>query len=562
MKRIIIVLTAVFAIFCGTLFFLNVYMTEKAREYAYNNNSLLLQNFSEDFGDEMVSSTEMVENYLSGMLLQEDDSLDSHKSNCFYVKDKGIPMFPKVIKSYLLNFLHSNDDFTQVVFLVDDSVSIANERYGFHKGFAFEASLDKDSVTRMDYDFMHSSTYNRVKRERKSVWALPSQSSHMKGKIVNYYVPILCEDGSFFGAFVVNHDISSIRKDIEEHLLYGKDASEMCICDKDGRIIASYPELYEKHSSIHDLRAYYTEGWLINKDTVPGTEWVVYSANKEEAIYRDSTRLLWIIMTVTFFGIILMCVCCWMVFRMIKKDFEKKVIAENEIRMAASVQSGLLSAPSYFNADAELKAFLRPAYEAGGDLYGYAERDGYLFFCIGDVSGKGMSAALFMMQVLSLFRNAINHSFSPEKITCEINDVLAENNPTMMFCTYTIGVLKGNELTFCNAGHNKPVIIRKGKHPEFLQMRPHIALGLMGGFAYKNETVILAPEDVLLLYTDGVTEAKDVHHKQFGESRLIDALATANNDYIGSVLDKVESFVGNYEQSDDITLLSITATRK
>lgn len=583
MKRIIIVLTVSLAVFCGTLFFLNVYMTEKARDYAYNNNSLLLQNFSDNFGSEIESSMDEVENYLSGLLFLEDDSVDNIGGTTFYVKNRSIPRFPKVIKSYLLNFLHTNEEFTQVAFLVDDSVSLAYEDYGFYKGFALGASLENDNIMRIDYDFMHAKTYNRVKNERKCIWALPSQSSRMKGKIVNYYVPILCEDGSFFGAFVINHDISSIRKDIENHLLYGKEASEMCICDHEGNIIASYPEQYEKLGSIqnlvegfndgdlaesldtigsHIISTYNGERWLINKETIPGTDWTIYSANKEKVIYKDATRLLWIVLSVTLLGMILMCACCWLIFKMIKKDFEKKAIAENEIQMAASVQSSLLSAPSFSNADADLKAFLRPARETGGDLYGYAEREGHLFFCIGDVSGKGMPAALFMTQVLSLFRDAIHHSFSPEEIAREINDVLAENNPTMMFCTYIVGVLKGNELTFCNAGHNKPVIIRKGKQPELLQMRPHLALGLMAGFPYKNESLILSSGDVLLLYTDGVTEAMDVHHEQFGESRLIDALTSSDNDHIDSVLSGVESFVGNYEQSDDITILSLTSTCK
>lgn len=583
MKRIIIVLTVAFAVFCGTLFFLNVYMTEKARNYAYNNNSLLLKNISDNFGHEIEASTDLVENYLSGILFLEDDSVDSNDCTSFYIKDRSIPKFPKTIKSYLLNFLRTNEEFTQVTFLVDDSVSLAYEDYGFYKGFALSASLENDTIMQLDYDFMHAKTYNRVKSELKSVWALPSHSSRMTGKIVNYYVPILCEDGSLFGTFVVNHDISSIRKEIEDHLLYGKEASQMWICDNEGEIIASYPEQYEKRGTInnlsenfksgsltesfdtigsHIISTYNGERWLTSRDTIPGTDWLIYSANKEKAIYRDATQLLWIILTVTLLGMILMCACCWLIFKMIKKDFEKKAIAENEIQMAASVQSSLLSVPNFSNADADLKAFLRPAREAGGDLYGYAERDGHLFFCIGDVSGKGMPAALFMTQVLSLFRDATHHSFSPEEIAREINDVLAENNPTMMFCTYIVGVLKGNELTFCNAGHNQPVIIRKDKQPELLQMRPHTALGLMEGFPYKNESLILAPDDVLLLYTDGVTEAMNVNHEQFGESRLIDALSANNNNYIDSVLSKVESFVGNYEQSDDITILSITATSK
>lgn len=557
-------------------------MTEKARNYAYNNNSMLLHNFSDDFGHQIATSTEMVKNYLSGWLYLDNDSLENSYGNLFYVEDKSIPQFPVAIKSYLLNFLHTNNAFTRVAFLVDDSVSLANERYGFYKGFALGASIKKNAIVPINYDFMHAKTYNRVKRERKNVWALPSQNSQMIGKVISYYVPIICEDGSFFGTFVINYDISSIRKDIESNLLYGKESSETFICDNEGKIIASFPEVYEKSGSVHNLvenfkedklgegiatinshfiNTYNGERWLINKDTIPGTDWVIYSANKEEAIYKDATRLLWIIMTATLFGMILMCVCCLLIFKMIKKDFEKKAIAESEIQMAASVQSSLLSAPSFSNAEANLKAFLRPAREAGGDLYGYAERDGHLFFCIGDVSGKGMPAALFMTQVLSLFRDAVNHSFSPEKITREINDVLAANNPTMMFCTYIVGVLKGNELNFCNAGHNKPVIIRKGKAPEFLKMHSHIALGLMPGFPYKSESLTLAPDDVLLLYTDGVTEAKDIRHEQFGESRLIDTIAATHGDYIDSILSGVESFVGKYEQSDDITLLSLTAIR-
>lgn len=575
-------MTVSLAVFCGTLFFLNVYMTEKARDYAYDFNSLLLQNYSDNFGHEIASSTEQVENYLSGMLFPEDDMVDCNDSTPFYVNDRSIPQFPKVIESYLLNFLRINEEFTMVAFLVDDSVSLANENYGFYKGYALSASRENDSIMQIDYDFMHAKTYNRVKSEHKDIWALPSQSSRMKGKTVNYYVPILCEDGSFFGAFVINHDISSIRKDIEDHLLYGKEASEMCICDNEGNIIASYPEQYEKTGSIqnliesyrggslaesldtigsHIISTYKGERWLINKATIPETDWVIYSANKEKVIYKDATRLLWFILTITLLGMMLMSACSWLIFKMVKKDFEKKAIAENEIQMAASVQSSLLPPPSYSHADADLKAFLRPAREAGGDLYGYAEREGHLFFCIGDVSGKGMPAALFMTQVLSLFRDAVHHSFSPEEIASEINDVLAENNPTMMFCTFIVGVLEGNELTFCNAGHNKPVIIRKGKRPELLQMRPHIALGLMAGFPYKNESLILSPDDALFLYTDGVTEAMDVHHEQFGESRLIDALASTQSDYIDTVLSGVESFVGDYEQSDDITILSLTAKR-
>jgi len=201
---------------------------------------------------------------------------------------------------------------------------------------------------------------------------------------------------------------------------------------------------------------------------------------------------------------------------------------------------------------------MQPAKEAGGDLYDYVEKDGKLIFCIGDVSGKGMPAALFMTQVVSLFRSVVRSTAEPSEIASGINNVLASNNPDMTFCTFFVGVLTGDTLTWCNAGHNPPVLLTQGSAPQFLKVRPNLALGLMEDFPYTSETMEFTEGKSLLLYTDGVTEAKNQKHNEFTAERLLESLSRASADVINTVLDDVRSFVAGYEQSDDITLVHIS----
>lgn len=579
MKRIIIVLLSALAVFCCTLLFVDEYITETNITTAQKHNARLLRDVSRKMNVELVLAARSAESFMSGIFYCKNDTLNDSPKPEFYIRDTEIRTFTRYIDEELRGLLNGNPKIMRALVLVDDSVSKANRRYGFTENYTRCLAQDDSVATNIgDYDFMHSASYNKVKAERKSLWVLPSTVSQMNKKIIIYYVPILCENGSFFGTFAINLDISSVRHELEDHLPYGKEDSEIFIRDQRGRIVVSYPEIYEKYDSVSTLvdeivkdkyvskidtsgsnvYTYYKgERWLLQTSPISAANWTVYSINKESAIYKTVNHIRWIVFSVSILGMLLMLLCCYVIFRQVGKDLRKKALAENEIQMAAKVQSDILCAPSFTNQDVQVDAFLRPAHDAGGDLYSYLERDGKLVFCLGDVSDKGMPAALFMTQVHSLFLDAVRHSLSPDQIMSEINDVLAENNPSMTFCTLIVGVVDGNELTFCNGGHNRPVLLRKDAKPEFLVMRPNLAVGLMEGFPFSNETLQLNSGDTLLLYTDGVTEAKNKQHKEFGNDRLLEVLTGKEQDFINVTLSAVEEFVGNNEQSDDITLLSL-----
>lgn len=580
MKRIIIVLISVFVVFCGTLLIVDAYMNRQATNLAERQNTQLLNDFSNNLNAELTLAAHATENFMTGLFSVRYDSTANPMEPTFVLEDRNIPQFIQTIHTELPNFLRLNDKVRNAAILVNDSVSQANTQYGFYTGYLYALTLQHDVPVPLDgKNLMKTESYRQLRESRKAMWILPFEQSNLREKYVFYCVPLFCENGSWFGNFIINFDISSIRQQLESHLPYGKGQSEMYITCSDSRIVASVPEIYEKYGSHKELaqngvqnhlvdkieyegNSIYTyfngERWQLRKSLVPAANWIVYSANKESAIYRDVYNLRWIILCVSFLGMILMFVCCGVIFRQVSKDLKKKAMAENEIQMAAAVQSSILSAPEYTSEAAHLNAFLRPARDAGGDLYCYLEREGHLIFCIGDVSGKGMPAALFMTQVHSLFRDAASHSLSPDKIVEEINNVLAVHNPDMTFCTFIVGVLKGGKLTFCNAGHNKPVVLRKGEEPFFLDMCPHLPLGLVEDFPYGNESLTLNPGDKLVLYTDGVTEAKNSQHADFGDSRLLLTLSQNSENPNQQILSAVEGFVGSYEQSDDITMLTLS----
>ena len=210
-----------------------------------------------------------------------------------------------------------------------------------------------------------------------------------------------------------------------------------------------------------------------------------------------------------------------------------------------------------------------PAREVAGDLYEYIERDGELLFCIGDVSGKGMPAALVMSVVISSFRSAVQYTSDTATIMDNINRMVSMRNDAGNFVTMFVARLNPltRELAYCNAGHNPPMII--GRKTELMQVEPNLPAGVMEDFAYSEQRIKLNPDDTLLLYTDGVTEAKDSQHRMFGEKRMIEAarLCSRQSGFSCSVLLKkmveaVENFTDNTAISDDLTLLAVRIRSK
>ena len=244
---------------------------------------------------------------------------------------------------------------------------------------------------------------------------------------------------------------------------------------------------------------------------------------------------------------------------------------EGELKVAREIQHELLPKPT----DASLKrpytiaCSLTPAREVGGDLYDYFVRDEKLFFCIGDVSGKGVPSAMLMAVVHTLFRSAASHESQPARIMQIINETSCQNNESNMFVTMFVGVLDlpTGRLRYCNAGHDKPIWVEsQGSRVESLPCEANIPLGLFDDFRFVGQETVVENNATLFLYTDGLTEAMNPTHKQFGLERVMKVLRGQRSkdegqrspeDLLKAMTKAVHSFVEGAEQSDDLTMLAV-----
>ena len=226
---------------------------------------------------------------------------------------------------------------------------------------------------------------------------------------------------------------------------------------------------------------------------------------------------------------------------------------ESELRIAREIQKRMLPHVFPKRKDIDLYAMMTPAKEVGGDLYGYAFIDEQLYFCVGDVSGKGVPAALFMAEVTRMFRTLIEGRLAPDVIAARLNHALAEDNDQGMFVTMFIGLidLKTGHMEFCNAGHNPPLL-----DGEFMKM----AIGLCPEADFEGEEVANMHGKTLFVYTDGINEAENKMQEQFGDHRLKALLQHDLGDarQTSEMVHKaVENFVGDAEPSDDLTKMCI-----
>lgn len=239
----------------------------------------------------------------------------------------------------------------------------------------------------------------------------------------------------------------------------------------------------------------------------------------------------------------------------------------SELRIASSIQKAMLphlAQPLSRHNDVDVSGVLLPAKEVGGDFYDYFVRDEKLYFCIGDVSGKGVPSALVMAVAQALFHAATERESNPGNIMQTINKSLYRNNDRNMFVTMFAGVLDipTGRLRFSNAGHDKPVLI--GENAEMLAADPNLPVGVFDDVKYSIQEITLQPGSVLFLYTDGVTEAMNVRHEQFGQQRMLDTLnryrqqlQNTAEGLVEAITGDVHRFVQDAEQSDDLTLLVI-----
>lgn len=237
---------------------------------------------------------------------------------------------------------------------------------------------------------------------------------------------------------------------------------------------------------------------------------------------------------------------------------------ENELSVARDIQQQMLSTDFINDNEVDLFATLKPAKEVGGDMYDFLRADRCLYFAVGDVSGKGVPAALYMAISRSLFHYVSEMSMSTSSIVSCINNSFCSGNESNMFITMFVGRLDldTRELVFCNAGHNPIIVISPDGIARYLHSKANLAAGVYDQFAYEKESITVEKGSRLVIYTDGVTEAEAVDKEQYGEERLLHFCESLPTDtpsevFTDALVKSIKNFTGENDQNDDITIMSV-----
>ncbi len=296
--------------------------------------------------------------------------------------------------------------------------------------------------------------------------------------------------------------------------------------------------------------------WLLSRKTLEPINIDLVMAVPRSFVWAGIRWGIWLPFVVLVLGIIIVGVLIRRLLRD-REESAKLELLQRDMQIAHDIQMGILKGErgkvkGEMDGDAEIYAELIPMREVGGDLYDFHREGDNLWFIIGDVSGKGVPAAMFMSATVNLFRAAGRRLDSPKAIMEEMNFVLSDNNPSLTFVTAFIGRLHipSGQLLYCNAGHCEPIIANA--NAKSLNCEPNIPLGYNGNYSFVEQGCVLGEGETLVLYTDGVTEARNADRKMLGKQRWSEMVAQG-----GDLMDAVKAFIGNAEPNDDITLMTI-----
>ena len=389
-------------------------------------------------------------------------------------------------------------------------------------------------------------------------WSEPYIGASTQTLIASHSIKIEDEQGRLIG--VVGNDFSiewvkDILRDIKPY-----DEAVCLIHGTKGSLIASSDnstlekETHYKNDKLH---------WRVYSETMYPINMQLMIAVPNHIIWQSIKGRSIITLCVLIIGIVVLV----LLFRRIEKnqkayfqvENEHKLI-QNEMQIAKNIQRGILVHDFIDDDVLSLHATLVPMQSVGGDLYDFYRDGDYVTFIIGDVSVKGMPAAMFMSSTVTLFRATVKHDLSPHVIMEEINSTLSSNNSLMMFVTAFIGRLHlaTGELTYCNAGHLPPLLVKNGQC-RWLEMKEvNVILGLDGAYHFTEQSTTLERGEQIIVFTDGVTEAENTQKELLGFDHLLELLQKGQEPIDDqTIYDVVCRFSAGAEQSDDIAIMNV-----
>ncbi|MBQ0143326.1 MAG: SpoIIE family protein phosphatase [Prevotellaceae bacterium] len=509
---------------------------------------------------------------------------------------------PKLVKEFLENVLNSCEDISAVTieYLPGAVTGISSE-------YAPTIYIQKETgdtlfIDAVEEGFHYINFENQDENwlagiKGRSVWSKPYTSVSDKIMRVSYSFPITDSNGKVIAVLCSTLSLDFIQQAFEE-TKQSKGCQLSVITNRGDYIYQNQNGSSSQGTNIlNDSNQKNEEIAAITQKMIRGergfckingkseyycyyapikrTKWAACYVYPEELIERDATELtkqmvvdgLWLI----FIVFVILCIGIYRIIHPftynLKKVSESNAAMNQDLKIAAALQKSMVpdnkEKHCKYN-QLEIYGLLQPAKMVGGDLFDYFYQQGKVYFCIGDVSGKGVPASMYMAIVRILIKVIAKTESDVDKIVSRLNEH-ASISDNSMFCTLFLGVidLATGNVTCCNAGHNYPILIRKKQdtyEADFIKKSTGAAVGVFEDEIYSKFEFSLAPEDMLFLYTDGVIESEDINHKLFGEERTLELMRSiSQNDsleqIVNRVLGRVEYHAQDSLQSDDITML-------
>ena len=476
------------------------------------------------------------------------------------------------------------------------------EPYAYwHDGDVVKAQIAGDH-----HDYTQNASYQKAVHMREWLWTEPYYYEEAKTSMITYVQPLKDAKDSIMAVFMLDLSTDWLGDTLNYRQLYP--SSYTLLLSEQGKLIAG-PRTTEKNEedirriisvvnddntgkllcSKENTRTYSfesssgDEAFVFTAKFKTDPRWQMVVVCYEDEVFgplRDVRVNILLMMLVGFAIMGFIVYRFFMKERDLNKAMLKQTRIDSELRVARDIQLKMLPMtypPFPDRSDLDIYGSLVPAREVGGDMFDFFIRDEKLFFCIGDVSGKGVPAAMLMASTHSMFRAFSSHGNDPAQIMHRLNESACQGNNTNMFVTIFIGVLnlQTGQLHYCNAGHDRPIVISHNGI-SMLDAKPHLPVGLFDDIHYETEECVLRPNSMMFLYTDGLTEAmaplpatdhnaETVRHNMFGIERVMIHLQdheaqTSAKQLLDSINMAVNNFVGDAEQSDDLTMLAIRYT--
>lgn len=407
----------------------------------------------------------------------------------------------------------------------------------------------RDSLFRKDYgdeahDYFKREWYQGALTSGEGgFWSHPYRDEDFDETIFTYSDDMRDKDGNLVCIVASDFSVSWMQRLLDQCKPF--DAAVFVLYSSDGEQLAV---------SGDGLPVTGSRNWLVSRRTLKPINIELVMAVPRSFVWAGIRWGIWLPFAVFLLGIIIVGV---LIRRLVhaREESAKLELVEHDMQIAHRIQMSMLPREAISGERLEVRGTLIPMREVGGDLYDYHEEGDNLWFIIGDVSGKGVPAAMFMSATVKLFRAAGRRLDSPKAIMEEMNFVLSDNNPSLTFVTAFIGKLnsKTGQLIYCNAGHVPPLVVSSHQQSVVsIQMEPNIPLGYKGDYEFVEQEAKLAKGETLVLYTDGITEARNAEHKMLGKKRWAEIVSNGER-----LLEAVKTYMGAAEQTDDITLMTV-----